>query len=90
MTRVEESGDGRAHAGSVGHDVVDAVAMPVVEPAGELRAAGRAGWIRRAEADVGNTAGRAEAAAAHHGIVVAGRVVLVAVHHGARDAYGAG
>jgi hypothetical protein len=48
MTRVEESGDDQAHAGGVGHDVVVAVAIPVVEPVGELRAARRDGWIRRA------------------------------------------
>jgi hypothetical protein len=35
--RVEESGDGHAHAGGVDHDVMVAVAIPVVELVGELR-----------------------------------------------------
>jgi hypothetical protein len=41
MTRADESGDG--------HDVVVAIAIPVVEPVGELRHARRDGWIRRTE-----------------------------------------
>src|SRR5438105_13641625 len=49
MTRVDERGDGHAHAGGIGHDVVIAVAIPVVEPAGELRHARRDGRMRRAE-----------------------------------------
>jgi hypothetical protein len=31
MSRADESGDGHAHAGGVGHDVVVAVAIPVVD-----------------------------------------------------------
>jgi hypothetical protein len=49
MTRVDESGNGHAHAGGVAHDVVVAIAGRVVEPAGELRQAHRDGWIRHAE-----------------------------------------